>query len=75
MLWTDPKTSSYLINVGQNAVSIDGGCSTCWRVETCMVGMYVLWCGVRGVCVGGGGCIGLCLTIISLSNQVYVGIR
>ena len=43
MLWTDAKAGSNFINISQNAVSIDGGCSTCWGIETCIVGMYVWW--------------------------------
>ena len=42
MLRTDAEAGSNLINVSQDAVSIDGGCSTCWRIETCIIGMYVL---------------------------------
>ncbi len=42
MLWTDTKAGSNFINISQNAVPIDGGCSTRWGIETCTV----IVCGV-----------------------------
>ena len=53
MLWTDAKAGSNFINVSQNTVSIDGGCSTCWRIETCMVIVCVCVC----VCVRAQVCV------------------
>ena len=37
MLWADTEAGSNFINISQNAVSIDDGCSTCWRIKTCIV--------------------------------------
>ena len=43
MLRTDAKAGSNFINISQNAVSIDGSCSTCWGIETCTVIVRMEW--------------------------------
>ena len=69
MLRTDTKAGSNLVNISQNAVSIDGGCPTCWRIETCRVRMHTSFL------AGGGGWIAKCrahsLTVLLLLIIIY----